>query len=93
MSKMQVFYTKLFFRITLFNLNELRVHQTPAKKPEISSGTNNDVSKVVIDGVSFNKAFYLCDKDELFTDAPFWIRELSQEVEGKVSFILWLITF
>lgn len=73
----------------LFNSNQLRIHQKPETTPNplinsTKSKNTDNVSSVLIKGVSLNNSPLQCDKNELFCDPLEWTLHSTSDVQGKV---------
>ncbi|KAH8869452.1 Tyrosine-protein phosphatase YVH1 [Schistosoma japonicum] len=76
-------------RYVLFNSNQLRIHQQPETPLNLvlnsEKGKNIDnVSGVLIRGVSLNSSPLQCDRNELFCDPLEWTQHNTSDVEGKL---------
>ncbi|VDP16746.1 unnamed protein product [Schistosoma margrebowiei] len=76
-------------RQVLFNSNQLRIHQKPETTPNplinsTKSKNTDNVSSVLIKGVSLNNSPLQCDKNELFCDPLEWTLHSTSDVQGKV---------
>ncbi|CAH8673702.1 unnamed protein product [Schistosoma bovis] len=76
-------------RQVLFNSNQLRIHQKPETTPNplinsTKSKNTDNVSSVLIKGVSLNNSPLQCDKNELFCDPLEWTLHSTSDVQGKL---------